>query len=447
MSMARALPASFEGEVLVPGETGYDDARVVWNGAVDRRPKYVVRCAGSADVQAAVRVARELGLPLGVRGGGHSAAGWAVPDGGLMIDLSRMRGVNVDPADRTAQVQGGALLGSLDAATQPFGLATTAGIVSHTGIGGLALGGGVGWLGRQVGLTCDNALGFEVVTADGEVVRASADENPDLFWGLRGGGGNFGVVTRFDLRLHDVGTQALVAEVDLDPAHGLDALRTWLARADDAPRRATLIAEVRAGGPLTLGFVWVGPPEDAAPMVAELDGLGAVGERRVAPLSYLDLQRQSDVGAAYGYRRYAKSHYVRELPDAALEAFLAHADADVGAASLVQYGGAIADVDPGTTAFAHRGTRFEYDVGAKWADPVDDERHAATCRRLAATIAPWSVGVYVNALGVEGDAGVQRAYGDATYARLQGLKAAWDPDNTFRLNQNIPPRQVQPSGR
>lgn len=439
MPMAGALPATFEGDVLVPGESEYDAARAVWNGAVDRRPKYVVRCAGTDDVRAAVRVAREFGLPLGVRGGGHSAAGWAVPDGGLMIDLSRMRGVAVDPQARTAQVQGGALLGSLDAATQPFGLGTTAGIVSHTGIGGLALGGGVGWLGRQVGLTCDNALGYEVVTADGDLVRAAADENPDLFWGLRGGGGNFGVVTRFDLTLHDVGTQALVAEVDLDPATGLDALRSWLAAADDAPRRATVIAEVRAGGPLTLGFVWVGPPDDAAPLVAQLDGVGAVLERRVAPISYLDLQRQSDVGAAYGYRRYAKSHYVRELPDAALEAFLAHAEADVGAASLVQYGGAIADVDPGTTAFSHRDTRFEYDVGAKWADHVDDERHAATCRRLAATIEPWSKGVYVNALGVEGAAGVHRAYGDATYARLQGLKTVWDPDNTFRLNQNVPP--------
>ena len=439
MPMAGPLPASFEGDVLVPDSPEYDAARAVWNGAVDRRPKYVVRCAGTDDVRAAVRVARELGLPIGVRGGGHSAAGWAVPDGGLMIDLSRMRGVAVDPGARTAQVQGGALLGSLDAASQPFGLATTAGIVSHTGIGGLALGGGVGWLGSAVGLTCDNALGYEVVTADGELVRATADENPDLFWGLRGGGGNFGVVTRFDLTLHDVGTQALVAEVDLDPARGLDALRTWLAMSDDAPRRATLFAEVRAGGPLTLGFVWVGPPDDAAPLVAQLDGLGDGTSRRVAPISYLDLQRQSDVGAAHGYRRYAKSHYVQELPDAALEAFLAHTEADVGAASLVAYGGAIADVDPGTTAFAHRDTRFEYDVGAKWEDPADDERHAATCRRLAATIAPWSVGVYVNALGVEGAAGVHRAYGDATYARLQELKSAWDPDNAFRLNQNIPP--------
>lgn len=439
MPTAGALPARFKGEVLVPDSPGYDAARAVWNGAVDRRPAYVVRCAGTGDVRSAVRVARELGLPLGVRGGGHSAAGWAVPEGGLMIDLSPMRGVAVDPGARTAQVQGGALLGSLDAATQPHGLATTAGIVSHTGIGGLALGGGVGWLGRQHGLTCDNALGYEIVTADGELVQATADEHPDLFWGLRGGGGNFGVVPRFDLALHDVGTQAFVAEVDLDPASGLDALRSWLAMADDAPRRATLFAQVRAGASLTLGFVWVGAPDDAAPTVARLDGLGTPLARRVAPISYLDLQRQSDVGSAHGFRRYAKSHYVRDLPDAALEAFLAHTESDVGAASLVSYGGAIADVDPGATAFAHRDTRFEYDVGAKWADPADDERHAAACRRLAATIEPWSVGVYVNALGAEGVAGVHRAYGAATYARLQELKSAWDPDNVFRLNQNIPP--------
>ena len=265
------------------------------------------------------------------------------------------------------------------------------------------------------------------MTADGELVHATADEHPDLFWALRGGGGNFGVVTRFDLTLHDVGTQALVAEVDLDPARGLEALRAWLAWSDDAPRRATLFAEVRAGAPLTLGFVWVGPPDDAASTVARLDGLGDVLARRVAPISYLDLQQQSDVGSAYGFRRYAKSHYVRELPDAALEAFLAHTEADLGAASLVAYGGAIADVDPAATAFAHRDTRFEYDVGAKWEDPADDERHAATCRRLAATIEPWSVGVYVNALGVEGVAGVHRAYGDATFARLQEVKSAWDP--------------------
>jgi FAD/FMN-containing dehydrogenase len=391
------------------------------------------------DVRRAVRVAREHGLTLGVRGGGHSAAGWAVPDDGLMIDLSGMRDVAVDPAARTARVQGGALLGSLDAATQPFGLATTAGIVSHTGIGGLALGGGVGWLARQVGLTCDNVRGFEVVTAEGDVVHATADESPDLFWGLRGGGGNFGVVTRFDLTLHDVGTQALVAEVDLDPEHALDALRTWVARAADAPRPATLYADLVAGGALTLGFSWVGDPAGAEGLVAELDRLGTPLARRVEPRSYVELQSQSDVPTAHGFRRYAKSHYVRGLTDAALEAFLAHVDARLGAASLVAYGGAIADVDPDATAFVHRDVEFEYDVGARWEDPADDEAVVASCRRLASGLEPWSTGVYVNALADEGAAGVRRAYGDGTYARLRQVKAAWDPENVFRLNQNIPP--------
>jgi FAD/FMN-containing dehydrogenase len=438
MPTAATLPVSFTGEVLVPGSPGYDEARAVWNGAVDRRPQYVVRCADPQDVSAAVTVARQLDLPVGVRGGGHSAAGHAVPDGGLMIDLSRIAEVVVDPAARTAQVQGGTLLGAMDAATQPYGLATTAGIVSHTGIGGLALGGGVGWLARQVGLTCDNVVGFEVVTADGELVRASADENTDLFWALRGGGGNFGVVTRFDVTLHDVGTQALSAEVDLDPSTGLDALGEWLGAAIDAPRPATFHATAMAGGPLTLGFVWVGPPESADPLVAQLDGLGTPLARRVEPLSYLELQRRSDVPTAHGRRRYAKSHYVPALPGAALEAFLAHADAEVGAASLMTYGGAIADVDPAATAFPHRGAHFEYDAGAKWDDPADDERNVASCRALAAGLEPWSTGVYVNALTGDEGAGVHRAYG-GSYDRLRRIKSVWDPDNVFALNANIPP--------
>jgi len=439
MRATAALPGRFDGEVLVPGSPGYDEARTVWNGTVDRRPRYVVRCAGPQDVRRAVRVSRELGLPLGVRCGGHSAAGHAVPDDGLMIDLSLMGGVVVDPGARTAHVEGGALLGELDVATQEHGLATTAGIVSHTGIGGLALGGGVGWLARQLGLTCDNALGFDVVTAEGQIVRASADEHPDLFWALRGGGGNFGVVTRFDLALHDVGTRALSAEVDLDPATGLGALRAWLAAAYDLPRRATAHATVVAGGPLTLGFVWVGPPDDAAPLVRGLDDLGPLTDTRVEETTYVDLQRRSDDVTAHGFRRYGKSHYVTDLPDSALEAFLAHARAEVGAVTLTAYGGAIAEVDPAATAFPHRHARFELDVGARWADPGDDERHVATCRRTAGAFEPWSIGAYVNATGDEGDAGVHRAYGAATYERLREVKSTWDPSNVFRLNQNIPP--------
>jgi len=439
MPAAGALPARFDGDVLVPGSPGYDEARTVWNGTVDRRPRYVVRCAGPQDVRMAVRVAQELDLPLGIRCGGHSAAGHAVPDDGLMIDLSRLRTVFVDPGARTAHVEGGALLGSLDAATQPYGLGTTAGIVSHTGIGGLALGGGVGWLARQVGLTCDNALGFDVVTASGDLVHASAEEHPDLFWALRGGGGNFGVVTRFDLRLHDVGTQALSAEVDLDPATGLDALRTWLAAAHDLPTRATAHATVWAGGPLTLGFVWVGPPADAAPLVRALEDLGRPADPRVEEMTYVELQSRSDDASGYGHRRYGKNHYVTDLPDEALRAFVGHAGAQDGVVTLTTYGGAIAEVDPDATAFPHRHARFELDVGARWQDPADDEHLVAACRRTAALFEPWSIGAYVNATADEGPAGVRRAYGEATYARLREVKRTWDPGNVFRLNQNVPP--------
>ena len=363
-----------------------------------------------------------------------------MPDGGLMIDLSRMRGVVVDPAARTAQVQGGALLGSLDAATQPYGLATTAGIVSHTGIGGLALGGGVGWLGRQLGLTCDNALGYEVVTADGELVRATADEHPDLFWGLRGGGGNFGVVTRFDLTLHDVGTQALVAEVDLDPAGGLDALRTWLATADDAPGARPCSRRCAPGGPLTLGFVWVGAPDDAAPTVAQLDGLGTPLARRVAPLSYLDLQRQSDVGAAHGFRRYAKSHYVRDAARRGARG--------VPRPRRVGRGGG----EPRRLRRRHRRRRPGCDGlrAPRHAVRVRRRRQVGGPRRRRAArggvptprraIEPWSIGVYVNALGAEGVAGVHRAYGAATYARLQAGQVGLGP------GQRLPAQPEHPAG-
>src|SRR5690242_2837019 len=199
----------FDGRLLMPGDAGYDTARTVWNAMVDRRPRMIVRAAGVADVVAAVRLARELDLEIGVRCGGHNAAGFAVPDGGLMIDLTLMGGVRIDPARRRARVQGGALLGALDRASQAYGLATTAGNVSHTGVGGLTLGGGMGWLARRHGLACDNVLSYELITAAGELVRASATENPDLYWGLRGGGGNFGIVTQFEFRLHPVGTRAL----------------------------------------------------------------------------------------------------------------------------------------------------------------------------------------------------------------------------------------------
>src|SRR6266851_8157432 len=270
-----------DGQLLLPGDAGYDEARAVWNALVDRRPKMIIRCAGSRDVVTAVRTARELDLEIGVKGGGHSALGLAVPDEGLMIDLSLMSGVRVDPLRRRALVQGGALLGALDAASQQYDLATTAGNVSHTGVGGLTLGGGMGWLARQYGLTCDNVVTFQVVTAEGEVIRASRDEHPDLFWGLRGGGGNFAVVTEFEFRLHAAGTSALLAEFSFPARQALDALRGWRDLLPGAPRQATFTADIGRGGMLTLGFVWAGDPRQGRRLIPALRALGRPASKRV----------------------------------------------------------------------------------------------------------------------------------------------------------------------
>lgn len=244
-------------ELLRTGDAGYDEARTVWNAMIDRRPAVIARCASTADVAEAVRFGREHDLEIAVRCGGHNIAGLAVPEAGLMIDLTPMNAVRVDPEARRAWVQGGALLGELDKASQEYGLATTAGNVSHTGVGGLTLGGGMGWLARKYGLACDNVISYEVVTADGAVVRASADENAELFWGLRGGGGNFGIVTSFEFQLHEIGTRALIVELSYPMAAGVDVLRGWRELNATAPREATFTANI-TGDSLTVGYIWVG---------------------------------------------------------------------------------------------------------------------------------------------------------------------------------------------
>ncbi|NED99550.1 FAD-binding oxidoreductase [Phytoactinopolyspora halotolerans] len=442
-----ALRDRIGGAVLMPGDDGYDHARAVWNAMVDRKPRVIVRCAGPDDVAVAVRYAQDAGLEVAVRCGGHSVVGHAVPEDGLMIDLTTMNQVHVDPARRRARVEGGALLGALDRASLPHGLATTAGNVSHTGVGGLTLGGGMGWLARQHGLSCDNVVSFTVVTADGRNVRASADQNPELYWGLRGGGGNFGVVTEFEFQLHPVTGRTFLADLtfSLDDAPGV--MRGWRDLIATAPRAATMTAWAGAqqGEPCAgVGFVWVGDPDDAASLLADLRSLGRPMAEQAHELHYVDLQRIDDNIEGHTFRRYWKGHYLRELSDAAIDAFLMRGAPDgrgeaLPNASLQAYGGAISDVADAATAFCHRDTLVEFVAAAKWEDPAEDEARIAAARRYGASLAPYASGAYVNALTDEGRAGVQRAYPPEHLARLTALKNTWDPDNVFHLNHNIEP--------
>jgi FAD/FMN-containing dehydrogenase len=430
----------FDGQVLTPGTRGYDSARSVWNGMIDHRPKLIVRCASVGDVVTAVRTARECDLEIGVRCGGHNIAGLAVPHGGLMIDLTALGRVTVDPVTRRARAQGGAMLGALDRATQPFGLATTAGNVSHTGVGGLTLGGGMGWLARQHGLTCDNVVSCAVVTADGDVVRASADEHPDLFWGLRGGGGNFGIVVEFEFRLHPTGTRTLVTELTFPLDRAAAALRGWRDLAEEAPRQATMTTDI-SGDAVTLGYVWAGDPEAGRAMLPALRSIAVPSGEVVRELSYLELQTRDDSIEGYAYRRYWKGHYLPELSDDAIGALVDRdpADATLPDVSLQAYGGSIADVDEDATAFSHRRTRFEYVAAAAWSDPGEDGLRMGAARRAAAKLDPFAAGAYVNTLSDEGASGVRRAYSEAKRARLTAIKDAYDPDNVFHLNHNIAP--------
>src|SRR5262250_58136 len=432
--------AHFDGRVLTPGTRGYDSARSVWNGMIDHRPKLIVCCASVDDVVTAVRTARECDLEIGVRCGGHNIAGLAVPHDGLMIDLTTLGSVTVDPVARRAQVQGGTMLGALDRATQSFGLATTAGNVSHTGVGGLTLGGGMGWLARQYGLTCDNVVSCTVVTADGDVVRASADEHPDMFWGLRGGGGNFGIVVEFEFRLHPVGTRTLVTELTFPLDSAAAALRGWRDLAEEAARQATPTAEI-SGDTVTLGYVWVGDPQAGRTMLPALRSVGVPDGEAVRELSYTELQTRDDSIEGHAYRHYWKRHYLPELSDGAIGALVDRdpADAALPGVSLQAYGGAIADVGEDATAFSHRHTRFEYVAAVKWSDPGEDGLRMGAARRAAAKLDPFAAGAYVNALSDEGASGVRRAYSEAKRARLTAVKDAYDPGNVFHLNHNIAP--------
>jgi FAD/FMN-containing dehydrogenase len=457
------LRRSVDGQVILPGEDGYDSARALWNAMVNRRPAVVVRCASSADVAAAIDFSRSNHLEIGVRCGGHSVLGISVPDGGLLIDLSGLRAVRVDADARRAWVQGGALLGDLDRAAQQFGLATTAGNVSHTGVGGLTLGGGMGWLARRFGLACDNVVSYEMVTADGATLRVSESQHEDLFWGLRGGGGNFGVVTEFEFNLHEVGTSAMIIDHIFDLAEAPSAMRRWRdLLGNGVPAQATPTAwvgtmadspdvpvQLRNRTVASLGFVWVGDTDDARRLVPQVASLGTPRAERVEELSYLRLQTIDDEWHRPGLRRrYFKGHYLRELSDEAIDGFLSRGQSDPGIdparlpnGSFQGYGGAIAARSDDDSAFSHRDILVEFVASAAWTDPDEDDQRITAARRYGAALEPFASGVYVNVLGDEGEAGVRRAYPADKLARLAALKRRYDQDNLFHLNQNIRPDQ------
>lgn len=440
--MMNDLAGRIDGELLRPGDNGYEQSRSVWNAMVDRRPRLIVRPATAMDVATAVRAGRDLGLEIGVRCGGHGIAGLAVPEDGLMIDLTSMGRVRVDPIRQRASVQGGALLGALDRAAQRYGLATTAGNVSHTGVGGLTLGGGMGWLARQYGLACDNVASYELVTADGEILRASAVEHPDLFWGLRGGGGNFGVVTRFDFRLHETGTRALSADLSFPLERAADVLRGWRDLNAEAPRQATFTAGFSGDQMVQVGFVWVGDPAQGRRLLADFEALGRPAGTDITEWSYTDLQRSDDTPQGHNGRRYWKGHFLHTLPDAAIDALVASRH-DPGRplanVSLQAYGGAIADVPDDDSAFSHRAAMFEYVAATGWTDPAEDEARIGAVRRAATAIEPFGRGLYVNVANDEGQEGVRRSYSASKLARLTALKDTYDPGNVFHLNHNIRP--------
>jgi FAD/FMN-containing dehydrogenase len=446
-SAIAALRERVLGTVMTPGDDGYDAARRIWNGMIDRRPAVIVRCAGVADVADAVVFAREIGLRICVRGGAHSAAGLAVADDALMIDLSAMRAVRVDARHRTARAQGGALWEDFDRETQLYGLATTGGMVSNTGIGGLTLGGGIGWLMGLHGLTCDNIRSVDLVTADGRPTVAASDENPDLLWALKGGGGNFGVATTIEYDVHPIGDAVLggiVMHRRSDARAMLQFYRDFAPTIPDAAEAEAIVVTLPNGDPgvgMLLGYN--GPIEEGERVLAPLRDWGSPIADTVAPLPYCQRQKLIDVTMAqHGWRRYWKSGLVPQLGDDFLDLILAHAERMLRPRSFVgifYIHGAAARVARETTAFGERGPEWDIGIVSQWIDPADDEDHVAWTRSFFADVEPYcSRGVYVNHIAGDEPHRVELAFG-GNYDRLREVKQKYDPDNVFRLNHNIRP--------
>jgi FAD/FMN-containing dehydrogenase len=460
MSARTTMPIpGFRGELIVPEHHDYDNARAVWNGNVDREPRLIARCRGTADVAAAVRFARDRDLEIAVRGGGHNVAGTAVCDDGIVIDLSAMRAVSVDPVERTALVQGGALWGDVDHETQAHGLATTGGIVSHTGVAGVSLGGGIGWLMRKHGLTIDNLVQAEVVTAEGEIVGASARDHPDLFWALRGGGGNFGIVSSFRFALHPLGPPVVAGPVFWAAEDTTDLLRFYREFVTDAPDELGTVVRLGTIPPLpnldedlhfrpaiAVASCYAGPVEDGERAIRAIRQFGNPLVDLVGPTLYVDHQRSLDDTVPHGWHYYWKATNLAGLSDAVIDAVADHAYAARSPrsyAAMFHMGGAVARVPHDATAYAGRGVGHNMSIDAVWL-PDESREHAdaepAWARGFLEALQPHGAGVYVNFLDSDDDTSrVREAYGEHTYGRLAEVKARYDPDNVFHHNKNVQP--------
>jgi FAD/FMN-containing dehydrogenase len=454
-----ALGEGFKGEAIVPGDPRYEQARAVWSGSIDKRPALIVRPAGAADVIDAVNLARGAGLPLAVRCGGHSVAGNGTVDGGVLVDLSSLKGVHVDPTARTARVNGGVLVGELDRETQLFGLATPSGRVTTTGVGGFTLGGGYGWLSPKFGLACDNLLSADVVTADGRLITASENENDDLLWGLRGGSSNFGVVTSYEFRLHPVGPMVMAGLLihpinDAKPV--IRAVRDYVASAPEelvigigilqAPPAEFIPAE-HHGKPIVGFFVlYIGTVEEAEPVVAPLRRIGTPAADLVTPVPYTAFQAMIDPFAPRGILTYSRGFYLTGFPDEAVDVYvdssteIASVSSPLTQSVIFRHGGAVSRVPDDATAAGYRNAAWMAHPITAWQDPAQADLHLDWISRYSAAMAQFATGgVYLNFEPDGGEERVRSGYGATKYARLVALKDRWDPENLFRINQNIRP--------
>jgi FAD/FMN-containing dehydrogenase len=448
--------SGFSGIEINPGDAEYDEARAVFNGMIDRRPEVILRCTSADDVVAVVNHARDTGLPLSVYGGGHSVTGAAVVDGGVVCDMRGMKGVAVDADAQVARAEAGMNWGEFDAATQEHGLAVTGGRVPDTGIAGLALGSGSGWLERKLGFTCDNLVKAELVTADGRKVVASADDNPELFWGLRGGGGNFGIVTAFHLRLHPIGPLLLGGLLAWPGFMGGDVARMYRDLVADAPDDfgsalafitappEEFVPEPARGQP-AVGMVvcWAGDLDDGERFLAPVRAFGPPAVDLLGPMPYVAVQQLIAAGNPRGLRNYWSADFLAELPDEAIDTLVARGTQPISPFSqvlLIPGGGAISRVADDADAFGERHAPFNTHFLGMWEDSADDAANISYIKELSAAMKPWTTGTaYLNFLGDEGEGRVRSAFGPEKFARLQALKKQWDPDNLFCHNQNIPP--------